>query len=164
METIISLVVMGLLIAASLVTYHHKRVKTRQFLLSEQIYPALTLSVIVEKFQTNISHVVLSIKAIESVEITGISMELINRKREFNHYDLTKEGLITEPRIVLQPKDNQIIKLDYPTLKNLLENGDLPFRTFRFVVTDKTNRKFKSHELGLNKKWQLLRMDSGNYN
>ncbi len=164
METIISLVVLGLLITASLVTYRHKRIKTRQFLLSEQIYPALTLSVIVEKFQTNITHVVLRIKAIEEVQITGISLELINRKREFNHYDLAKEGLITHPLTKFQPKDIQAIKLDYATLKNLLENGDLPFRTFRFVATDKTNRKFKSHELGLNKKWQLLRMDSGNYN
>jgi len=164
METIISLVVLVILIAASLVTYHHKRVKTRQFLLSEQIYPALTLSVIVEKFQTNITHVVLRMKALESLEITAVSMELINRKREFNHYDLTKEGLISEPLNKLQPKDIQSIKLDYPELKNLLENGELPFRTFRFVVTDKTNRKFKSHELGLNKKWQMLRMDSGNYN
>ncbi len=164
METIISLVVMSLLIAASLVTYHHKRVKTRQFLLSEQIYPAVIMSVIVEKFQANITHVMIQIKALETVDMVGISIELINRKREFNHYDLIREGLIQTPLTSMLPHDIQTIKIDYPTFKNLLETGDLPFRTFRFVATDKTNRKFKSHELGLNKKWQLLRMDSGNYN
>jgi len=164
METIISLVVLSLLIAASLVTYHHKRVKTRQFLLSEQIYPAVRLSVIVEKFQSNITHVMIQLMALEPVNLVDISIELINRKREFNHYDLISEGLILKPIENMLPNDIQTIKIDYPAFKNLLETGDLPFRTFRFVATDKINRKFKSHELGLNKKWQLLRMDSGNYN
>ncbi|MFA5420005.1 MAG: hypothetical protein WC341_16245, partial [Bacteroidales bacterium] len=65
---------------------------------------------------------------------------------------------------MLKPKDVFDYRIEYKQLTELLENGELPFRTFRYVVTDQIGRKYKTHELGLNKKWQLLRPDSGNYN
>jgi hypothetical protein len=164
METVITLIVLGIIIAASWMTYQHKRVKNRQFLLSEQIFPSLILSVIIEKFQNNITHVIIRIKALDQLQINGLSLELINKKREFNHYNLIAKGLTPPLNSRLNANSTTDIKIDYEQMKQLLENGDLPFRTFRFVIADHTDKKFKSHELGLNKKWQLLRPDSGNYN
>ncbi len=164
METTITLIVFGVLIAASVMTYKYKKVKTRKFLLSRQLYPSTILSVYIQKFQNNITHIIIQTKAIEKTTVTGLSVELINKKREFNYYDLQKEGLISDSVVVINAEETVDFKFDYDKFKALLADGDLSFRTFRFFITDETGKKYKSHELGLNKKWQLLRPDSGTYN
>lgn len=164
METIITLIVIGVLIAASVMTYQYKKVKTRQFLLSEQLYPSNILSVFIQKFQNNITHIIIQLKAIEKIHVVELSIELINKKREFNYYDLNKEGLIAESDVSINAEETFKFTFDYDKFKSLLENGELTFRTFRFIITDDSGKKYKSHELGLNKKWQLLKPDSGTYN
>lgn len=164
METILTLIFVSALLIGSLVTYQHKRVKIRRFVLSEQWYPSINLQLSLEKKQGKISHVILHITALKSIDINKIKIELINRKREFNYYNLEEKKLIKQAGKNLSNKEFISYKIEYLELKNLLEQGELPFRTFRFVVIDKLGKTYKTHELGLNKKWELMRPDSGNYN
>ncbi len=40
----------------------------------------------------------------------------------------------------------------------------LPHERFRMTAGTPEGKKFKSHELGLNPRWGLLKLDSGKYN
>ncbi|MDP2724455.1 MAG: hypothetical protein Q8O72_17010 [Bacteroidales bacterium] len=164
MESIYAYLFIGLVLALSLITYRYKRIKVRTYLLSEQQYPRLVLSLHIEKHMGKISANILRVKVLEDMTIEHISLELINKKRELNYYNLVNLKLVTGIPTDLKSKNEFDYRIEYSQLTELLENGELPFRTFRYVVTDQIGRKYKTHELGLNKKWQLLRPDSGNYN
>ena len=164
METIISYVFIGLVLIISLITYRYKRIKIRQYVLSEQLYPMLVFSLYIEKHLGKIAANILQIKTLDDITIEKICLELIDKRREFHYYDLKEHQLVTDVPMRIKSNHSFQYRIDYKQLTELLEKGGLPFRTFRFVVTDQIGRKYKTHELGLNKKWQLFRPDSGNYN
>lgn len=164
MESIITYLIIGLVAIVSLITYRWKRVKVRQYLLSQQPYPALILELHIEKHLGKVSATLLKIIALEDLTIDHVMLELINKDRQFNYYDLMEHGLVDRTEIKIKRGEFFIYRIEYKLLTTLLETGEHPFRTFRFVLSDKIDKKYKTHELGINKKWQLLRPDSGNYN
>ncbi len=164
METFLALFFIAFLIVGAVMTYRHKKIAVKQFLISENIYPQLVIGIYVEKTKGKLSAVKVQIKGIESLILEKLQLELITRKREFNYYDLSDKNLVDSLPHKLNEKHSKEFSINYSGLKSLLEQGELPFRTFRFVVTDTNGKTYKSHELGLDKKWQIMRPDSGHYN
>ncbi len=164
METILTLLLIGLLIAGSLIAYKHRKTGKKQYLLSENIFPQLVLGIYVQKTNGKLSGIIVRLKALEDEIIKKVQLELITRKRDFGYYDMLENKLIDRLPLSINKHHSTDMVIAYSDLKNLLEDGDLPFLTFRFVVTNENGKPFKSHELGLNKKWQIMRPDSGHYN
>ena len=164
METFLALFFIAFLIVGTVMTYRHKKIAIKQFLISENTYPQLVIGIYVEKTKGKLSAVKVQIKGIETLTLNKLKLELITRKREFNYYDLSETHLVDGLPQKLNKQHSTEFSISYSDLKNLLEQGQLPFRTFRFVATDSTGKPYKSHELGLDKKWQIMRPDSGHYN
>ncbi|MFA5420227.1 MAG: hypothetical protein WC341_17370, partial [Bacteroidales bacterium] len=95
MESIYAYLFIGLVLALSLITYRYKRIKVKTYLLSEQLYPRMVLSLHIEKHMGKVSANILRVKVLEAMTIAHISLELINRKRELNYYDLDDLKLVT---------------------------------------------------------------------
>ena len=98
------------------------------------------------------------------MNITSVRAELITGKRVFNYYDIS--GLCNNLDLPLDLTASNSCKIEIPftDFKNKMNDGELPFRTFRFVINDDRNNPFKSHELGFNSKWIIYRPDTGSYN
>jgi hypothetical protein len=132
--------------------------------MSEQHYHGVNLQVKIKKEQGTISDILLTISTKEELEIQQFNVELITKKREINHYDLKLiDNSINLPH-KLNSSTSYELDLNFAEFKNLLSEGELPFRTFRFVIKTSSNKAYKSHELGFNKRWIIYRPDSGTYN
>jgi len=165
MESIISYIVIIALIIVSIYVYNIRKKQSRVFVLSNQDFPDLSLSVNVQKNAVTAESLIVVISTKNNIRINDIKTELITSKREFNYYNL--DSLCTEKYIfpveVISESDITFT-IPFDDFKSLLADGEHPFRTFRFVIYSETSKPFKSHELGFNKKWVIYRPDSGNYN
>lgn len=164
MESTITYIVIAILVIIFVVVYNIRKQQTRSYLLSEQLYPNIDFSVNIVKHQSKIETISLKAIANKKITINSIKVELITRSREFNYYSLNNYITSTNFPIKLNISDEMSFNLPFDEFKRLLNEGDLPFRTFRFTIVSDNDKSYKSHELGFNKKWIIYRPDSGTYN
>jgi len=164
MESTVSYIVIGVIMALVITVYNYKKKKVRYYLLSKQHYPKLDISVNIQKTQGKISAIIIKLSAIESIEIDDVKIELISKKREFNYYSLQNILDSNNLPIKLSKGDSTDFTVAFDTFKSLLMDGEHPFSTYRFMVLSNTGQAYKSHEMGFNKRWVIYRPDTGNYN
>ena len=164
MESTVTYIVIAIIMALTITVYNYKKKKIRYYLLSKQQYPELTISVDIKKTEGKISAIIISNTAKVPVEIVDFKVELISKKREFNYYSLQQLLIDNSLPAVLNNAQKFQFEISFDKFKELLMEGELLFRTFRFVTISKNGRSFKSHEMGFNSRWVIYRPDSGNYN
>ncbi|MDG2080876.1 MAG: hypothetical protein P8J47_03735 [Bacteroidales bacterium] len=164
MESILSYTVIILVIVISIYIYNIRKKQSRIFSLSEQNFPSNIFYVKIAKLNGVITSILIEIYALKDMNITSVRAELITGKRVFNYYDIS--GLCNNLDLPLDLTASHSCKIEIPftDFKNKMNDGELPFRTFRFVINDDRNNPFKSHELGFNSKWIIYRPDTGSYN
>lgn len=164
MESVLGYILIIILVIVSVYFYNLRKKTSRTFTLSQQNYADAVFKVRVIKEKGTITKLILALESKKDLDITSISVELITRKREFNSYDLCDVFIDIKVPFLVNSNEAYNVELDFEKFKKLLADGDLPFRTFRFVVKAKNNTAYKSHELGFNKRWVIYRPDSGTYN
>ncbi len=164
MESIIGYIIIILFVTVSVYVYNSRKNTIRSFVLSEQIYPGIIYRVWIKKEKGSISSIILDLSCKRNIEINELKVELITLKRTINSYSLNTLAQNTTLPKKVDSGENINIEINFDQFKTLLSEGDLPFRTFRFVILTAQGGIFKSHELGFNKKWIIYRPDSGNYN
>ena len=164
MESILSYTVIILVIVISIYIYNIRKKQSRIFSLSEQNFPSNIFYVKIVKLNGVITSILIEIYALKDMNITSVRAELITGKRVFNYYDIS--GLCNNLDLPLDLTESHSCKIEIPftDFKKMMNDGELPFRTFRFVINDYRNNPFKSHELGFNSKWIIYRPDTGSYN
>ena len=163
MESTVSYIVIAALIVISVYVYNLRKNRISTFSISIQQFPALILIIKIKKNKGRIEDIIIEIQSKSQLEIISTKAELISKTRDFNYYDLQNIAELKLPLNLEKGKSRHII-LSFNSFKSLLMDGEHPFRTFRFTITDSSGKKYKSHELGFNKKWVLYKPDSGHYN
>lgn len=164
MESILSYTIIIVFIVISVYVYNIRKNTTRTFLLSDQHYPIASLNVWIQKEKGKIESIIIEVKNTEKLRIVNIKTELITGKREFNYYDHRQLSNSYPMPVELPPDKDYKMELPFNSFKELMSEGEHPFRTFRFVVECDGSKTFKSHELGFNSKWVIYRPDTGSYN
>ena len=164
MESTVSYIIIIVIIIVSVMVYNYKKQQIRIYLLSNQLYPELSIDIKIKKLKGVINAILIDVLALEDIVIQDIKTELISSKREFNTYSLI-ELINTKDLPIIVKKDTRVeFLVPFEEYKTLLKDGPHPFRTFRFMVLSDIDKPYKSHEMGFNKKWVMYRPDSGNYN
>ena len=164
MESTVSYILIAVIMILSFTVYNYRKKQIRYYQLSIQKYPELAISILIQKTQRKISAVIFSLSTIEDMDFSDIKVELISRKREFNYYSL--KPIISMSSLPTKLEKNKKIEFPIPfeEFRTLLMDGELPFRTFRFIAVSDKGKSYKSHEMGFDKKWVIYRPDSGKYN
>lgn len=163
MESTISYIVIILLIIISIYTYNKRKTRINIFSLSIQKYPQIILNIKINKYKGKITDIILEQNSNNNITIVNTKVELISKKREFNYYELTNISNTAVP-YTLKAGESRSTSIPLESFKSLLMDGEHPFRTFRFMITDASGKNYKSHELGFDKKWIIYKPDSGHYN
>jgi len=164
MEDILTYVIVFGLIIGGVAIWQLRRSKTRPYVLSTQNYPELQLRVIIQKQEGKTKDFVIQLSSHKELILHTVFIELISKSRTFEKID---QGLINENiDFPLNLQQKQTAKFVYPfeTFKKYLLNSDFKFKSFRVVVEDSNNKKYKSHEMAFNKNWVIYRPDTGRYN
>lgn len=164
MEGTVTYITIAIIVVLVITVYNYRKKQVRYYLLSLQRYPELILSISIQKQKGKISAVIIKLSAIQNVELKDLQIELITAQREFNSYSL-KSLLNSDPfPAMLEEKSEIKFLVRFEDFRTLLMDGEHPFRTFRFVIVSDKDQKYKSHEMGFDKKWIIYRPDSGTYN
>ncbi len=163
MESTISYIIIAALIIVSVYVYNLRKNRISTFNLSVQQYPTIILTIKIKKSKGALENIIINVKGRTNCEIKSAQIELISKSRDFNYYSVQDVSEASFP-VTLTKGMLTDITIPFTGFKTLLMEGDHPFKTFRFLVTDTTGRNYKSHELRFNKKWVIYRPDSGVYN
>lgn len=144
--------------------YQYNKSRARILPLSVQRYGKLILEILIKKQQGRTKHLLVRVSALETVEVTGMYVELIGKDRAIHKLGFAERDLSEERTTEAFPGKPVEIVIPLTEFKNYLYSGEIPFQTFRFVVMALPNSKFKSHELAFNKNWNIYKPDSGRYN
>ena len=164
MEDILTYVIVFGVIIGGVAIWQLRRSKARPYLLSAQNYPEVQLRIIIQKQEGKTKDFVIQLNGLQEISVSNLFVELISKSRSFERIDA---GLIHEnldlPLSILQ---NQTAQFIYPfaSFKKYLLSSDFKFKSFRIVVEDANNKKYKSHEMAFNKNWVIYRPDTGRYN
>ncbi|MFK5856118.1 MAG: hypothetical protein QM503_08320 [Bacteroidota bacterium] len=164
MESTVSYILIAVIMALVITVYNFKKKQIRYYLLSLQQYPELDISVNIKKTQGKISDIIIRVTANKNITLSDVKVELISKKREFNYYSLQKFLVTNTLPLKLNKADKTEFAIPFDEFKALLMDGEFPFSTYRFMVVSDTEKTFKSHEMGFNKRWVIYRPDTGNYN
>ena len=164
MEDILTYIIVFGVIIGGVAIWQLRRSKPRPYVLSTQNYPELQLRIIIQKQEGKTKDFIIQTTGLQKLSIANVFVELISKKRTFEKIDT---GLINEnldlPIAVLK---NQTARFVYPfaSFKKYLLSSDFSFKSFRVVVEDHNEKKYKSHEMAFNKNWVIYRPDTGTYN
>ena len=147
--------------------YMYQKDKKRILPLSEQLYAGVRYKISVVKAQRKVESLMVTLLFIQDKqEVTDVYAELINAKRQtlsvsFKDIMKTAEDL--------PPKDNPKkkhfnVEIQFEQFRALLEKAEFSFEALRIVTTTEDGKKYKSHELALHNWWNIMKLDSGNYN
>ncbi len=164
MESTVIYIVIAVIVILAITIYNYRKKQVRYYLLSLQKYPELTFGINIQKTQSKISAISILVAATKNIFLNDIKIELISSKREFNYYSLVPLLESNSFPIELDIMKKKEFFIQFEDFRKLLMDGEYPFRTFRFVVESDKGQKFKSHEMGFDKKWVIYRPDSGTYN
>ena len=164
MEDILTYIIVFGLIIGAVSVWQFRISKARPYLLSNQIFPQLSLELLIEKSQGKTKEFIIKVDHKKSFEIKIPRVELIGKSRKIELIDLDN---LSSNRT--ENKDSSgsfeiIFRYQFSEFSELLKKINFSFKTFRIIIEDKTGKKFKSHELAFNKTWTIYRPDSGKYN
>lgn len=161
--TLSYILVFAILIGAVII-WQLRQSKSRYLRLSNQVFPELTLSILISKKERKINKLNVRIDSKKNVTIDRIKFELISPKREFRYVESTKISNSISLPVNLRKGTTFDAVFPYEDFKTAITNEMNVLNSFR-VVLDTQNRKvFKSHELKLDKFWKIYKADSGKYN
>jgi len=164
MEDILTYIIVFGVIIGGVAIWQLRRSKARPYVLSTQNYPELQLRVIIQKQEGKTKDFIIEITGLQALNVNSLFIELISKARSFAKIDA---GLIHKnldlPIFIQQ---NQVVQFIYPfdSFKKYLESSDFKFTSFRVVVEDGNEKKYKSHAMAFNKNWVIYRPDTGRYN
>jgi len=165
MEAIISyIVIFGLVITLTAVFLFRK---DKKYLLpvSEQTFPQLIVTVLIRKEKNKIEEIILRLTPLKRpLQISELLLELTDGHHEKKIVDLKPIVGMTTGVIDLSPSEKAEFSIPFQSFKELLSELSFPYERFRMTAGTPEGKKFKSHELGLNPRWGLLKLDSGKYN
>ncbi len=165
METVIGYIVIFGLGIIFVSFYLFKKDRKRDLPISEQPYPQIIMTVFIKKEKGKLSEIILQLRSLKNVlHIRYFHLELTNEQHEKETIDLKPILEIVDETIDLKPAQPMRFSFSSTTFVKLLSSHSDTYDRFRFVVATPENKKFKSHTLGLNKRWGLFKQDSGWYN
>ncbi len=164
MEDIITYIIVFGLIIGGVSIWQFRNAKARPYLLSRQNFPGFNLSLSIEKFDGKTKEFIIKTIFDSQLEPKNLWLEMINAKRETNAIQLSNTLTVVNANNSNGNKTLKTYTLPFNDLTKLLSNSQFNYNTFRVVVGVDSGRKFKSHELALNKRWTIYRPDSGKYN
>ncbi len=165
MEAIISyIVIFGLGITLATV-YLFRKDKKYLLPMSEQTFPQLIMTILIRKEKNKIEEIVLRLTPLKRpLQISELLLELTNEHHEKKIVDLKPIVNIAAGLINLSPSIKTEVPIPFQSFKELFSELSFPYERFRITAETPEGKKFKSHELGLNSRWGLLKLDSGKYN
>jgi len=161
--TLSYILIFAILIGAVII-WQLRQSKSRYLRLSNQVFPELTLSILISKKERKINKLNVRIYAKKNVTIERIKFELISPKREFRYIESPKiSNLISLPFNLKKGTTFDVI-FPYEEFKIAITNEMTVLNSFRVVIETQNGKVFKSHELKLDKFWKIYKADSGKYN
>jgi hypothetical protein len=145
----------------------YQKDKKRILPLSEQLYASVRYKISVVKAQRKVQALMVTLLFTQDKqEVTEIYAELINKKRQTLSVSFKE---VMKKAEELPPKDNPQqkhfnVEIQFEQFIELLEKAEFPFEALRIVTETKDGKKYKSHELALHNWWNIMKLDSGNYN
>ena len=148
----------------ALYAYKQRKLRTRHVRISVQHYPECILKVLLEKKHGKQHSVIIRIMSKTKLQLRNVQLELIDRRRNIQviHLD-TVDPALKVPENIDTSKYFDLI-LPFETMKELMEAEKALRHNFRLVVENRKGKKYKSHELTINKKGHLYKPDTGRYN
>lgn len=132
--------------------------------MSVQIFPECMLKILVLKQHGKIQTLVVRIIARKEFKVIDFKVELIDRKREFSYLNFNKNNNSTSFPPGIAKNKFADANIPFEEFKKTLASQEKTFQTFRFVIENDSGKKFKTHELALNKNWTIYKPDTGKYN
>ena len=142
--------------------YQTRKAMVKQFPLSEQTYSGCIVKILLKKQHGKVQQIIIRVIARTDLVLENISVELIDKKRDFYIRDVTADSV--ELPLAIEKNRYYDLSLPYDEFARHVGNQERPFRTFRFAVETGGQKKYKSHELAFNKSGIIYRPDSGRYN
>lgn len=98
------------------------------------------------------------------MRVINVRVELINKDRSFQYVDL--DDILENHKfpVKLSAGESFDFKAPIKDFKTLINRTDIPYKTFRLVIENQNEKKFKSHKLAFNSRGVIFRPDSGKYN
>jgi len=144
--------------------YLYRKDKQRLLPISEQQYAGLLMHIYIEKEKSKLIHVIIGLRFFnKSNHLTKLEIELIDPKRNkqiINITPLVRQNTKTKNDTAMI----QELTILFNDLQDTLIKEKFQYQSFRFVVETTEGKKYKSHELAYNERWQLFKLDSGTYN
>ncbi len=162
MEDALTYIIVFGLIIGGFAFWQFRYSKPRPYLLSQQMFPELNLSLLIEKTEGKTKEFIIKLDLKTQMETDPPNVELIDKNRIIEIVSL--DTLLKDIGSTHKNKSSIIYKYSFTDFNKLLKNNDFSFKTFRLVIDSKMGKKFKSHELAFNKTWTIYRPDGGKYN
>lgn len=148
----------------TLYMYQQKRHRTKYIRLSVQNYPDAVLKILMTKKQGKPNWVIVRILAKKELNLLGTQLEMIDPKRNFLIRQLNEiSDKYQIPQSISKSKYFDL-KIAYEDFIEILRIDSFKLSSFRFSVENNKGKKYKSHELALNRKGNIYKPDSGYYN
>jgi predicted CopG family antitoxin len=164
MDSIIGYVVLFVVGLSVLYAYQWRKIKKRDLKLSRQSYSDALLELLIQKQHGKIQKIILQLTAKSDLKIQDVSIELINKKREFEILKFQSNSEQSKEVIFIEKNNQHHFNFEHDFFKRFIIEQGKDFRTFRLVVENDKGKKYKTHELAFNKNWALYKPDSGRYN
>ncbi len=148
----------------ALYAYQHRRLRTKYVRLSVQHYPECILKVLLEKKQGKQKTIVLRVIARANLQLSNAQLELIDKNRNFHIIRMHEHDPPYELPPALEAGRYFDLKIPFDGTVEMIRTAGVKFKTFRFVVENPKGKKYKSHELTINRKGHLYPPDTGRYN
>ena len=161
--TLSYILIFAILIGAVII-WQFRQSKSRYLRLSNQVFPELTLSILISKKERKINKLSIRIETKKNVTIERIKFELISLKREFKYIESTEISNSVSLPVNLKRLTTFDIIFPYEEFKIAITNEMTVLNSFRVVLETQNKKVFKSHELKLDKFWKIFKADSGRYN
>lgn len=163
MEDIIGYVILFVVGMSVLYAYQWKKSKKRHLPLSIQNYADANLQFSIQKQNGKTQEYLLQIIAKSNIDLNSVTIELINNQRKIEVINIQSIA-IEKNKVNLVNGGEHSFHFAPEFLKALLSQTERKFSSFRFVVENEKGKKYKTHELAMNKKWSIYKPDSGTYN
>ena len=160
----LSYILIFAIIIGAVIIWQLRQSKSRYLRLSNQVFPELTLSILISKKERKINKLNVRIDAKKNVTIELIKFELISPKREFRYVESTKISNSISLPVNLKKGTTFDAIFPYEEFKTAITNEMTVLNSFRAVLETQNGKVFKSHELKLDKFWKIYKADSGKYN
>lgn len=164
MEDIITYIVVFGLGFTLLGIYLFQKDKKRVLPLSKQLYSDAIFNINVIKEQRKVIGIQINLTFVKKAQtVKDLIVELVNTKKEITTVSMSQLIKREETEETENPFEYSGT-ISFQSFKEILEQQNFIFESFRFVAETLDGKKYKSHQLGLHNWWTILKLDSGNYN